>query len=96
MRDHSSGFVDDDEFLVFVYDVERNVFGNRVDYRRCGNLAGYLFAGPDAVAGFDCFAVDCDVAAADRALNSRPARLAETRGEEKIEAPILGLDGNRE
>src|SRR5262245_51289961 len=96
MRDHSGGFVDDNDFLVFVDDVEWNVFGNRVYDRRGGNLASYLFAGADAMAGFDRFAVDCDVAAADRALYSRPARLTEARGEEKVEALVFGLNGNRE
>src|SRR5262245_25144677 len=96
MRNHSGGFVDDDDFLVFVDDVERNVFGNRVYDRRGGNLAGYLFAGADAMAGFDRFAVDCDVAAADRALYGRPARFTEARGEEKVEALVSGLNGNRE
>ena len=46
--------------------------------------------------GFDRFAVDRDVAAADRALNRRPARLAEARGEEEVQALILGFDGNCE
>jgi hypothetical protein len=46
------------------------------------------------MARFDSFAVDSDVAAADRALNRRPACLAEARGEEEVEALILGLDGN--
>src|SRR5262249_24801865 len=88
--------VDDDDLFVFVNDVERNVFGNRVDDGGGRNFAGYLFAGLEAVTGFDRFAVDRDVAAADRALNRRPARLAEARGEGEGEAVILGLGGNRE
>jgi hypothetical protein len=94
VRDHSSRFVDDHDLFIFVNDVERNVFGNRVNDRGGGNLAGYLFARPEAVTGFDRFGVDPDVATADRALNRRPARLAEARGEEEVEALILGLDGN--
>ena len=32
--------------IVFVNNVERNVFGNRVDDRGGRNFAGYFFAGP--------------------------------------------------
>jgi len=94
VRDHSGGFVDDNDFAVFVNDVERNVFGNGVNDRRGGNLANNLFARSDAVAGFDRFTVDRDVAAADRALNRRSARFAEPGRQEEIKALIFGFDGN--
>jgi hypothetical protein len=94
VRDHSGGFVDDDDLAVFVDDVERNVFGNGVNDWRGGTLADDLLARPDAVAGFDGFTVDRNVAPADRPLNRRPARFAEPGRQEEIEALIFGFGGN--
>lgn len=65
MNDHSRRFVDDDNRIVFVQDIQRNVFSNRGGIRIQFNPGGYLLSRYESVGWFGRFSVDLNLSLGD-------------------------------
>jgi hypothetical protein len=88
---HAGGFVDDREVLVFVEDVEWDVFGDGVEGRGLGgafDLDG--FAAVEFLLGLGGVAVDADLAGFDEELNAGATDVRQGLGEVEIEPKVGG------
>jgi hypothetical protein len=90
--DHHAGrLVDDSEVLVFVEDLEGDVFGNGVEG---GGLRGAFdldgFAAVEFLFGFGGMAVDADLAGFDEELDAGSADVGEGLGEVLVETEVGG------
>jgi hypothetical protein len=96
--DEAGGFVDGDQVVVFVEDVERDVFGFGGGQRRPRDDAEFeAFAAAQAEAGTkDGFAIEGGVAFADELLETGAAELGELSGKEVVEALVAGVGGHDE
>ena len=88
---HAGGLVDDGEVLVFVEDVEGDVFGDGVERR---GLRGAFdldgFAAVEFLLGLGGMAVDADLAGFDEELDAGAADVGEGLGEVLVEAEVGG------
>ena len=97
MHNHAGGLVDDDDLRVFVDYVERDVFGRERGRRGRGQLLDLdPLARAKLVRGLRGAARDENVAVLNRALERRPARRRDARGEERVEARARFLVRNFE
>jgi hypothetical protein len=88
---HAGGFVDDGEVLIFVEDVERDVFRDGVERRRLRSafdLDG--FAAVKLLLWLGRVAVEADLTGFDEELNAGSADIGKGLGEVLVEAEIGG------
>jgi hypothetical protein len=93
---HASGFVDDDDVLVFVKDIERDGFGFGADGRAPGDFESDFFATAKMERAFLCgIAIDLDETGFDQFLDASAAELGALGGDEAVEARA-GIGGGSE
>ena len=83
--DHSGGFVDDDQFRVFINDLYRNRLRISHERSRRGDLAFDQISGAYFVTRFGWSIVDADIVIFDRALNLRATRRSQARCEKNVQ-----------
>ena len=84
--DEADGFVDDEEFVVLVDDVEGDVLGEDFGGVRFGDFDGDDVAGGNVVFGFGGEVVEEDVPGLQKGLDARPREFGEMGGEKNVEA----------
>ena len=86
VHDHAGGFVDGDDVVVFVEDLERNRFGFGTDGRAFGDFESDFFAAAKVQRAFlGGVAIDLDEAGCDQFLDASAAELRALGGDETIE-----------
>ena len=89
MNDHPRRFVDGDQVVVFVDDLQGDVFADRRRWGRRGKCGGDDVSGFQAVGGAHRLVVDLDVASFDQALDVGAAVGGELAAEEDVDADAL-------
>ncbi len=89
---HAGGLVDDGEVLVFVEDVEGDVFGDGVERLRGWGAPSISMASPpcELLLGLGGLAVDADLAGFDEELDAGAADVGDGLGEVLVEAEAGG------
>src|SRR6266542_2917590 len=89
MHDDAGRLVEDQQVVVFVENVERDVFGLGIRRAGFGPVDGNRFARPRLMGGFDGSPVDLDVSLVNQPLNGAPRDGGEAGGKEFVE-PFAG------
>jgi hypothetical protein len=87
MHDHAGGFIDDDDVVIFIHDVERDLFGlgrhivGIGSHQRDGNAVPVM----QATVGFHRDSVDQERTGEGRALNLRARAICQSPGQKLID-----------
>ena len=94
MNNHSGGFSDDGDVVIFVENFQGDGLGQNFRGRWSGNLDAYGFAGPNTVGGFAHDAGDHHAALVHQRLDPRAAEFREASGEVTVQtgARVAGRD----
>ena len=84
---HPGGFVHNHEIIVHVQQIERQVFGQRLQRRPWQHFDLDRFTGRDPVRNFGDAAIHANMAFADKLLDARAAKLRNTLGKKQIQPP---------
>src|ERR1700735_255763 len=82
--DHSSRFVYHRDVLIFVNDIQRNIFRFHARKRRGGNIYGDFFASLEAMRGFLRRAIHENASVVDETLHVGPTYIAQVRREKTV------------
>lgn len=99
MDHHASGFVDDDEVIIFVDDFERDVFRNGAQRRSLRRIQDFNVLVPaETQRRFGGGVIDEDLFRGDELLNAGAAGFFEMRDEKLVEtfAGVFGGDRERD
>jgi len=83
---HAGGFIDDDDVVVFVENVERDGFGLGDDGRALGRFESDFFCAANVLRAFSCgSAIDEDEAGFDEFLNAGAGEFGAAGGDKAVE-----------
>src|SRR5215472_3305956 len=95
MHAHTGRFVNDSEVVVFVHDLERYVFGKRLERRKLHTPSDdNVLVAVQTQRRFGRDAVHRDLALLDQLLHSDPAYVRELRNQPMVESPASGIGRN--